>query len=122
PRVIAPPWPLYRQLLADPRPGWDRPCRSWLVSRHADVSRLLADRRLSVVMDHARVARAAPAAMRPWYPLLDAHVSFVDPPGHTRLRSALTAPFKPAALSTLNGLIAALVDTVLDRGVALGHM
>ena len=122
PQVIADPWPLYRQLLADPRPVWDRPCRSWLVSRHADVSRLLADRRLSVVMDHARVARAAPAAMRPWYPLLDAHVSFVDPPGHTRLRSVLAASFKPAAVSMLDGFIAGLVEAALDRARTAGRM
>src|SRR5213596_2310690 len=87
PQTIAHPWPWYRALLAAPRPCWDPTSSSWLVARHADVSRLLHDRRLSVAMDHARVARIAPPAMRPWYPLLDAHVSFVDPPGHIRLRS-----------------------------------
>src|ERR1041384_3213713 len=82
PEVIADPWPLYRQLLAGDGPYWDRSVRSWLVSGHSDVSRLLEDRRLSALTDHSRAAAYAPAAMRHLFPLLEAHVSFLDPPDH----------------------------------------
>ncbi len=122
PEVIADPWPCYRSLLAADGPYWDPTTRSWLVSRHADVSRLLADRRLSVVMDHQRVAQVAPTATRHWYPLLDAHVSFVDPPGHARLRSVLASPFKPAVVSTLDGYVADVVEAALDRVAGTGRM
>jgi len=122
PEVLADPWPWYRSLLAADGPCWDPTVRSWLVSRHADVSRLLADRRLSVVMDHERVARAAPPAMQHWYPLLDAHVSFVDPPRHTRLRSVLAGPFKPAVVSTLDGYVTDVVEAALDRVARAGRM
>jgi len=122
PEILADPWPVYRSLLAVDGPFWDPTVRSWLVSRHADVSRLLTDRRLSVVMDHQRVARVAPAAMRHWYPVLDAHVSFVDPPRHTRLRSVLAGPFKPGVVAGLDGYIADAVDAALDRAAGAGRM
>src|SRR6266540_1555119 len=79
PEVIVDPWPWYRSLHAAGGPAWDQTVRSWLVSRHADVSRVLADPRFSAVTDHTRSARCAPEQMRDIYPLLDAHVSFVDP-------------------------------------------
>jgi len=122
PAVLAEPWPFYRRLRAEPGPRWDPTCHSWLVARHADVSGLLADRRLSVGMDHQRVARIAPASTRHWYSLLDAHVSFVDPPRHARLRAVLAGPFKPAGLSTLEGYICDLADAALDRVIAAGRM
>src|SRR6266545_3175345 len=124
PEVLADPWPWYRSLLAADGPYCDPTVRSWLVSRHADVSRLLTDRRLSVAMDHQRVARVAPAATRHWYPLLDAHVSFVDPPRHTGLRSVLAVPFKPAVVSALelDGYVADVVEAALDRVAGAGRM
>src|SRR6266508_720830 len=124
PEVLADPWPWYRSLLAADGPYWDPTVRSWLVSRHADVSRLLTDRRLSVAMDHQLVARVAPAATRHWYPLLDAHVSFVDPPRHTGLRSVLAVPFKPAVVSALelDGYVADVVEAALDRVAGAGRM
>ncbi len=122
PESIADPWPLYRQLLAADGPYWDRGVRSWLVSRHADVSRLLDDRRLSAMTDHERAARYAPPEIRHIFALLDAHVSFVDPPDHTRLRQVLGDPFKPRHIETLAGWIAGTVDEALDGYAAAGRM
>jgi cytochrome P450 len=113
PEFIADPWPLYRWLLANDGPYWDPGVRSWLVARHADVSRLLDDRGLSAATDHARAAAFAPPELRHLFPLLDAHVSFVDPPDHTRLRGLLGDPFKPRHLTALADWIRALVDDVL---------
>ncbi|MEN3308270.1 MAG: hypothetical protein V7603_4472 [Micromonosporaceae bacterium] len=115
PESIADPWPLYRRLLAAEGPLWDRGVRSWLVARHADVSRLLDDRGLSAATNHDRAAAYAPPEIRHIFPLLDAHVSFVDPPDHTRMRQVLGDPFKPRHVHALAQWITTAVDEVLDR-------
>jgi cytochrome P450 len=120
PDVIADPRPWQRALLAADGACWDSTARSWLVGRHADVSRLLADPRLSAVTDHSRSATYAPAAMRHLFPLLDAHVSFMDPPDHTRLRRLLADPFKPRHVRALEGFITAAVAAALDRAATTG--
>jgi cytochrome P450 len=122
PRFIADPWPLYRHLLAEPGPYWDRGVRSWLVARHADVSRLLEDRRLSAVTDHERAAAYAPPEIRHIFGYLDAHVSFVDPPDHTRIRQLLGEPFKPRRVQALAGWVGALVDATLERCAPAGAL
>jgi cytochrome P450 len=122
PGIIADPWPLYRSLLARSGPVWDGRAGCWLVARHADVAALLVDRRLSAAMDHGRIAAIAPEPTRHWYPLLDAHVSFVDPPVHTRLRAALSGPFRAAALTNLGGFVTALARDAVTRAAAAGRM
>ncbi len=122
PEFIADPWPLYRWLLATDGPYWDRGVRSWLVARHADVSRLLDDRGLSAVTDHERAAGYAPPELRHIFALLDAHVSFVDPPDHTRMRRILGEPFKPRRMATLIAWIGDTVDAVLARYAGTGRL
>src|SRR6266508_6642415 len=56
PELLADPWPWYRSLLAADGPYWDPTVRSWLVSRQADVTRLLTGLRLSVAIAIQRVA------------------------------------------------------------------
>jgi cytochrome P450 len=122
PEFIANPWPLYRWLLANDGPYWDRGVRSWLVARHADVSRLLEDRALSAATDHERAARYAPAEIRHIFPLLDAHVSFVDAPEHTRIRQVLGDPFKPRHVQALRAWIGDAVAEALHRCAGTGRM
>src|SRR5690349_16414237 len=114
PESIENPWPLYQRLLEFDGPYWDRSVRSWLVSRHADVSRLLDDRRLSATTNHERSAAYAPPEIRHIFPLLDAHVSFVDAPDHTRMRQVLGEPFKPRHIQALADWIGGLVAAKLD--------
>jgi len=122
PEVIADPWPTYRTLLARPEPCWDATGKAWLVSRHADVAALLGDPRCAVGMDHTLAAAYAPAPMRPLYPLLDAHVSFLDPPDHPRVRRELAGLFTPRHAEALTGYIADAVTATLDRYAAAGGM
>lgn len=122
PESIADPWPLYRWLLQLDGPYWDRAVRSWLVARHEDVSRLLEDKRLSAVTDHARACAYAPPEIRHIFPLLDAHVSFVDAPDHTRMRQVLGDPFKPRRVQELSEWIAGTVAESLDRCTGTGRM
>src|SRR4051795_5504392 len=108
PELIADPWPFYEGLRTE-SPYWDPTVRSWLIARHRDVAELLGDPRLSAVMDHARVATYAPPAMRHLYPLLDAHVSFMDGDAHARVRRVLADPFRPSKVRGWESFIAAAV-------------
>jgi cytochrome P450 len=121
PDTIANPWPFYDRVRAE-SPYWDPTVRSWLVAGHADVSRLLSDRRFSAAMNHDRAAAIAPPALRHLFPLLDAHVSFVDGQDHARLRRVLAEPFRPEPVRSWAGLIGGLVDEALAGSSAAGTM
>lgn len=121
PESIADPWPLYRWLSAR-SPYRDPALRSWLVAGHADVSRLLEDPRLSARTDHERAARFAPPQLRHIFPLLDAHVSFVDGADHSRMRRVLGEPFRPRRLADLAGWIGTAIDRVLDGAAGTGRL
>ncbi|RDZ28534.1 cytochrome P450 [Lysobacter silvisoli] len=110
------PYDHYRTL-RDTNPVQEHPMGFWFVSRHADVSALLRDARLSVA-DH----NLAPGPMRDQYEKLiaNAPVKLVtlldsDPPDHTRLRSLVGKVFTPRAIAELEPMVTELVDDALDR-------
>jgi len=123
PDVIADPWPWYAGLRAAAPVYWDRTTGTWLVTRHADVAAVLAEKhRFTVFMGHRRRAHAVPAALRPTFELLDEVVALVDAPDHTRLRTILAGPFSPARTAELQGWVAGLVTAALDRVSTAGRM
>jgi len=110
------PYEHYRTL-RDTHPVQEHPMGFWFVSRHADVSTLLRDARLSVA---DRNLAAGP--MRDQYEKLiaDAPVKLVtlldsDPPDHTRLRSLVGKVFTPRSIAALEPMVTELVDESLDR-------
>ncbi|MFJ8690827.1 cytochrome P450 family protein [Micromonospora wenchangensis] len=92
---------------------------AWLVTRHADARRLLADPRLS--KDAGRIASVIRAqAVDP-----DEHVTdnppsmlFSDPPDHTRLRRIVGGAFTTRRVQGLTPVIERFTDAALDRIVA----
>ncbi|MDQ3289427.1 MAG: cytochrome P450 [Pseudomonadota bacterium] len=109
------PYEHYRTL-RDTNPVHDHPMGFWFVSRHADVSTLLRDPRLSVADRNL-----ADGPMREQFEqLADAPVSLVsmmdsDPPDHTRLRSLVGKVFTPRSVAALEPMVTELVDESLDR-------
>lgn len=110
------PYEHYRTL-RDTNPVQEHPMGFWFVSRHADVSALLRDARLSVA---DRNLAAGP--MRDQFEKLvsDAPVKLVtmmdsDPPDHTRLRSLVGKVFTPRSIAALEPMVTELVDESLDR-------
>ncbi len=105
------------QTVRDTNPVHEHPMGFWFVSRHADVSALLRDARLSVA-DH----NLADGPMREQFEQLigDAPVKLVtmmdsDPPDHTRLRSLVGKVFTPRSIAALEPMVTKLVDESLDR-------
>jgi cytochrome P450 len=123
PEITADPWQWYAHLRALGPVVRDRATGSWLVTRHADVTAVLADKaRFTVFMDHKARASQAPAAMRQAFFYLDRIIAFVDAPDHSRQRSALAGPFTRPNVQDLNHLVTGLVDAALDRVATSGRM
>ncbi len=110
------PYEHYREL-RDTDPVQEHPMGFWFVSRHADVSAILRDARLSVA-DH----NLAAGPMRDQFEQLmaDVPVKLVtmmdsDPPDHTRLRSLVGKVFTPRSIAALEPMVTQHVDHALDR-------
>jgi cytochrome P450 len=110
------PYEHYRTV-RDNNPVQEHPMGFWFVSRHADVSMVLRDARLSV-SEHNLGA----GPMRDQYQALitDAPIKLTtmmnsDPPDHTRLRSLVGKVFTPRSIAALEPKVTQLVDQSLDR-------
>src|SRR6185295_3224084 len=88
PAYLADPYPTYARLRAE-APAYSVEHVGWLVSRHADISALLHDRRLlSAPMNQAlygSLPEAALAEIVPFRESMDHNLLFQDPPDHSRL-------------------------------------
>ncbi|MFF4403256.1 cytochrome P450 [Streptomyces sp. NPDC001404] len=89
--------------------------RVWLVTRHKDVRRLLADQRFS------REAITGPGAPRLLPIARDSKSIFVmDPPEHSRLRRLVSRAFAPRRIEQLRPGIERLAAELVDGMVAAG--
>ncbi len=103
PRFLADPWPVYRMLRETEPVHWIATARAFLVLRHADVSKALADRRL--VTDFP---------MRTSRRLFGPTMMDADGPQHRRMRQAFTPLLGSRAVSGLRDeLLVPVVREVL---------
>jgi cytochrome P450 len=116
---IADPYPVYRRLRDEHPILWNPATRQWLVSRHADVNRLLRDRRLGRTYlhqsTHAEMGRPKPPAWHaPFHELNDVGMLDMEPPDHTRLRRLVLKAFTPRTVEGMRARIQAIVDGLID--------
>ena len=116
-------WPLARDVIADPYPAYRRLreldpvhysilTRMIVVSRFADVDRILRDHRnFSSNLASARHARGIVATRKKLKPSMLA----VDPPDHTRLRRLVNRAFTPRSVAELEGFIRATAHGLVDK-------
>ena len=122
---VADPYPVFARLRAEAPVSYDEPTGQWLVSRHADVSALLRDRRLGRsylhVADHAEFGRTPPPAWQEPF-TASARVQLIDrePPDHTRLRRLVSTAFTPRTVDWLRPLIGEIVDGLVAGALARG--
>lgn len=126
PGFIADPYPVYRRLRDDHPVLWNPATRQWLVSRHADVNRLLRDRRLGRTYlhqaTHAEMGRPEPPAWHaPFHELNDVGMLDLEPPDHTRLRRLVLKAFTPRTVEAMRGRIQAVVDELVDDLAGAGE-
>jgi len=119
PGFIADPYPVYRRLRDDHPILWNPETGQWLLSRHADVNRLLRDRRLGRTYlhqaTHAEMGRPEPPAWHaPFHELNDAGMLDLEPPDHTRIRRLVLKAFTPRTVEAMRTRIQAVVDALVD--------
>lgn len=111
------PYPVYRRLQSEAPVYRSRALRSWVLSRHEDIVRTLADPRMICDRRQARMAQdlAIFESMRP--DLAQAVVRsllLLDPPDHTRVRRLVSRAFTPRVVERLADGIARRVSNLLD--------
>jgi len=127
PTFVADPYPIYRRLRDDHPVLWNPETRQWLISRHADVNRLLRDRRLgrSYLHEatHAEMGQPEPPAWHaPFHELNDAGILDLEPPDHTRLRRLVLRAFTPRTVEAMRGRIQTIVDGLIDDFAGAGEV
>jgi cytochrome P450 len=110
PVFVADPYPTYSALRRETPVQWWEPGDLWLVSRHADVSALLRDRRLGRVF----VPREPRERFAPWNLLNEHSMLEVEPPDHSRLRRLVSRDFTPRRVEGMREEIARTTAALLD--------
>jgi cytochrome P450 len=119
PAFIADPYPALARLRAEHPVIYDDRTSQWLVLRHADVNRLLRDRRLGRsylhVTTHEAMGRTPPPTWHEPFTTLNGNGMLDrEPPDHTRLRRLVTRAFVPATVEALRPRIQAIIDGLVD--------
>jgi cytochrome P450 len=111
PKVIADPYPVYRELRDHSPAYWSPDASSWVLSRYDDVSAALTD----------PATYSSASGIFPAPPGVDMTELFLpmlimsDPPRHTQLRHLVSKAFTPRRIAGLETHIQTLVDDLLDK-------
>jgi cytochrome P450 len=101
------PYPFYRRWRAEAPIWWSDHLQGWVISRYGDVSKVLVDYR---TFGQSYTSEA---------PLVDAlervPIGMMDPPKHTRVRSAINKDFRRRPIEEK---LRALVEDSVDRALA----
>ncbi len=108
PAFLQNPYPTYRRLRNEAPIFFYEPWGKWVITRHSDVSALLRDRRLGRVLTNVKV-RVNPGHAA-FDDVQDGSLLELEPPDHTRIRTAVQDVFTPKHVRALEGKIAALCD------------
>ena len=120
PAYLADPYPVFHALRAHD-PVFLSPWGDWYLTRFADVSAVLTDKRFQ---------RCSPSGTNPITGddreptaidrMLSRWMVFIDPPAHTRLRRLVGKAFTPKLVAAMRGDVRAIADRLLDDALGEG--
>ena len=113
PNFLVNPYPIYAKLRAEAPIFFYEPWGKWIVTRHGDISALLRDRRLGRVLENVKVRTDPEHAA--FDDIQDGSLLELEPPDHTRIRTAVQDVFTPKHVRALEDKIAALCDGLAAR-------
>ena len=112
PAFMADPYPAYRKLRDRDPVHYSILTRQFVVSRYADVDRILRDHRnFSNDLQKARSSHGSLGTRKKLKPSMLAR----DPPDHTRLRSLVNRAFTPGSVAKMEDYIRATAHSLLDE-------
>jgi len=125
PAFVADPYPAFARLRDAGPIAFDEATNQWLISRHADVSALLRDRRLGRsylhVATHEEFGRTEPPDWQaPFHASQRTQLIDMEPPDHTRLRRLVTMAFTPRKVESLRPRITDIVDGLVGAARSRG--
>src|SRR5262245_13951734 len=120
--VIANPYPHYHRLRTLD-PIHRSPLGFFVLSRHADVSHALRDKRFGKDFVGRMTRRFGPQVLdEPVYRSMSHWMLQMDPPDHTRLRGLVVKAFTARRVADMRPRIQEIVDHTLDRVEPRGEM
>ncbi|MFG3156242.1 cytochrome P450 [Streptomyces sp. NPDC048219] len=119
--MLADPYTRYARLRETDPVSYDSRVGAWIVTRYADVERVLRDPSFSsvITLDTSAGSRDT---LRHLYAFVHSSLVFSDPPDHTRLRSLVSRAFTPASVGRLRPWIEETVDRLLNTVEPRGRM
>ena len=125
PAFVAHPYDVYARLRDEAPITWFEPTQQWLVSRYADVSALLRDRRLGRTYLHLGTHEEFghppdPPELAPFWHVVRNGMLDREPPDHTRLRRLVSKAFTPRRVAELRPTVERIADRVVDDLLAAG--
>jgi cytochrome P450 len=117
PEVLANPYPLFRRLRTEDPVHWDPFLHAWVVTRYADVVRVLHDFSADRTPSPEQLQHMNLSAFSPIAAVMVKQMLFLDAPAHTRLRSLASSAFTPARVRVLRSHIQQIADRLLDAAL-----
>jgi pimeloyl-[acyl-carrier protein] synthase len=122
PEILANPYPLFRRLRDEDPVHWDPYLHAWVVTRYADVVKVLLEFSAERTPTPERLAEMGLQELSPIASVMVKQMLFLDPPTHTRIRSLASFAFTPQRVAVLRQHIREIVSNLLDRIQAKGSM
>lgn len=122
PEVLADPYPLYHRLRTEDPVHWDPFLHVWVVTRYADVIRVLHDFSADRTPTPEQLTAMGLAELNPIAQVMVKQMLFMDPPAHTRLRGLAAYAFTPARVEVLRAHIREITERLLDAVIPGGRM
>jgi cytochrome P450 len=122
PEVLANPYPLYDRLRIEDPVHWDPFLHAWVVTRYADVVRVLHDFSADRTPTPEQLTAMGLSALNPIAQVMVKQMLFMDAPAHTRLRALASSVFTPSKVELLRSHIQEIADHLLDAVEVRGHM
>ena len=121
PEVLANPYPLYHRLRTEDPVHWDPFLHAWVVTRYADVVRVLQTFSADRSPSPEQLTAMGLEALNPIAQVMVRQMLFLDAPDHTRLRGLASVAFTPRRVEGLRAHIQEIVDDLLDRVAHSGN-
>ena len=120
--VLANPYPLYHKLRSEDPVHWDPFLHAWVVTRYADVVKVLEDFSAVCAPKPGQLSAMGLSTMDPVAQTMMRQLLFMDPPMHTQLRALASAAFTPHRVETLRSHIQDIVSALIDAVEPAGRM
>lgn len=121
-QVLANPYSLYSRLRTEDPVHWDPFLHAWVVTRYADVVKVLHDFSANRTPTPEQFNAMGLSDLGPIAQVMVKQMLFMDAPAHTRLRALASSAFTPQRVEILRSHILEIANSLLDAVENTGRM